>query len=234
MKSAEIPEILFYAKGRAIAPGQISKALVDFRDSYKVATRKITLKSKELDKDGEVFVACASLILKAFGMTRSGPFKVDRTRKLHLCWDAIGARLLQINHSVRETDFSRDRYLLEVGDPEREELIAEIWLITKRLLPLTMGKKSYGLVPASKILFSVLPEIVLPIDNAQWLGVFKTVDFGDVIRRMVCDIQKWEAMTGRQLNDLDCTGRLTTLPSVYNVMAMLARPKPDDTKENEM
>ena len=87
-----------------------------------------------------------------------------------------------------------------------------------------MGKYSYGLVGASKILFSVLPEICLPIDNAQWLHVFKTVDFGDVLRRMVFDIQKWEGITGRQLNDLDHSERLTTLPSVYNVMAMYTRP----------
>ena len=87
-----------------------------------------------------------------------------------------------------------------------------------------MGDYSYGLVGASKVLFSVLPEIVLPIDNAEWLRVFKTVDIGDVLHRMVLDIQKWEGITGRQLNDLDSSKRLTTLPSVYNVMAMLARP----------
>jgi len=90
-----------------------------------------------------------------------------------------------------------------------------------------MGKTSYGLVGASKILFSVLPEIVLPIDNTEWLHVFKTVDIGDVLHRMVFDIQKWEGLTGLQLNDVDQSKRLTTLPSVYNVLAMAARPKND-------
>ena len=90
---------------------------------------------------------------------------------------------------------------------------------------ITMGKTSYGLVGASKTLFAVLPEIVLPIDNNQWLHVFKTVDLGDVIKRMVCDIQQWETATGKQLNEVDYSRRLTTLPSVYNVMAMAARPK---------
>jgi hypothetical protein len=88
-----------------------------------------------------------------------------------------------------------------------------------------MGETSYGLVGASKILFSVLPEIVLPVDNSEWLHVFKTVDLGDVLHRMVYDIQKWEGITGIQLNDLDYLKRLTTLPSVYNVMAMDARPR---------
>ena len=115
--------------------------------------------------------------------------------------------------------------LLEEAKKKREELIAEIWFITKQVLPFTMGKYSYGLVGASKILFSVLPEIVLPIDNSQWLNVFQTVDLGDVIRRMTSDIQRWENATEKKLSEVDYSRRLTTLPSVYNVMAMAARPK---------
>jgi len=86
-----------------------------------------------------------------------------------------------------------------------------------------MGETSYGLVGASKILFSVLPEIILPIDNYMWLKIFKTVDIGDIIEGMVLDIQQWENETGQKLNEMD--SRLTTLPSVYNVMATDARPK---------
>ena len=88
-----------------------------------------------------------------------------------------------------------------------------------------MGKTSFGLVGASKILFAVLPEIILPIDNSQWLRVFKTVDLGDVIKRMTSEIQSWENTTGKKLNEIDYSKKLTTLPSVYNVMAMAARPK---------
>jgi len=163
--------------------------------------------------------------LSNFGMTRRGPFHENCSEKLRNCWDAVGAKLKEINNSVRKSGFPRDRYILELSEEEREGLIAEIWLITKRLLPFTMGKTSYGLVGASKILFSILPEIVLPIDNTEWLHVFRTVDIGDVLHRMVFDIQKWERITGRRLNDLDHSKRLTTLPSVYNVMAMYARPK---------
>ena len=157
-------------------------------------------------------------------MTRRGPFHGDTNPILRNCWDAVGAKLIEINNSVRKSGLPRDRYLLELSEREREELIAEIWLISKRLLPFTMGKTTYGLVGASKILFSIFPEIVLPIDNTQWLHVFKTVDIGDVLHRMVLDIQKWEEITGIQFNDLDPSRRLTTLPSVYNVMAMAARP----------
>ena len=37
---------------------------------------------------------------------------------------------------------------------------------------------------------------------------------------MVLDIQNWEKVTGNKLNEIDHLKRLTTLPSVYNVMAM--------------
>ena len=137
----------------------------------------------------------------------------------------IKYNLIEIRKSVVKSGYPRSRFLLQLNQTEREKLISEIWLISKRLLPFTMGKTSYGLVGASKILFSVLPEIVLPVDNQEWLNVFKTVDIGDVINRMVCDIQKWEKETKKKFNELDSSKKLTTLPSVYNVMAMDAKPK---------
>jgi len=217
-------EILLDAKGQAIRPTEISKRIIEFGNSYSDAIKETINNSKVLDDDGEVFIKCASRILSNFGMTRNGPFHLNCNEKLRCCWSAVGAKLKEINNSVLKSGLHRDRYILDLSEQEREGLIVEIWLITKRLLPFTMGEISYGLVGASKILFSVLPEIVLPIDNTQWLRVFKTVDIGDVLHRMVFDIQKWEGITGRQLNVLDHSNRLTTLPSVYNVMAMLARP----------
>jgi hypothetical protein len=94
---------------------------------------------------------------------------------------------------VLQSGLSRERYLVELGALERETLFDQVWRITKKLLPFSMGGASYGLVGASKILFSVLPEIVLPVDNTEWIQVFKTVDLGDVLRSMVDDIQAWEA-----------------------------------------
>jgi len=226
-------EILFTAEDHPITPAQISQKIAGFGDGYNDATKDIICDSGVLDKDGEVFLKCASRILSSFGMTRSGPFHANCDQRLRSCWDAIGNNLVQINKSVRESDLSRDRYIVELSEPERKEVIDEIWLLTKRLLPFTMGGTSYGLVGASKILFSVLPEITLPIDNAQWLHVFKTVDIGDVLHQMVFDIQKWESVTGSQLNDLDSSKKLTTLPSVYNVMAMYARPKTSEAEEHK-
>jgi hypothetical protein len=217
-------EILFDEKGQAISPFDISKSIIAFGDSYSNAIKEIIINSNDLGTNGDTFIRCAYRILKNFGMTRSGPFKENCEEKLGDCWNAVGADLIEIRNSISNSGLSRDRYLLRVNKKVREELIIKIWLITKNLLPFTMGETTYGLVGASKILFSVLPEIVLPIDNAEWLHVFKTVDIGDVLRRMVFDTQKWEEITGGQLNDLDHSKRLTTIPSVYNVMAMLARP----------
>jgi hypothetical protein len=229
-----LSEILLDAKGHAISPVEISERIIAFGDSYSNVIKEIINNSMVLDNDGEVFIKCASRILSNFKMTRRGPFHGNYNEKLRSCWNAVGANLKEINHSLRKSGLPRDRYILELSVHEREGLIAEIWLITKKLLPFTMGETSYGLVGASKILFSVLPEIVLPIDNAEWLHVFKTVDIGDVLHSMVLDIQKWEGITGRQLNDLDQSKRLTTLPSVYNVMAMNARPNTYEIENNRI
>jgi len=222
--------ILLTQSGRPYTQKAISKKIADFgngKNGYKNAVHRIIEDSQNLGRNGEAFISCASGILSNFKMTRSGPFskKENQERLLNCCWKEVGDDILRIRDSVISSGLSRDRFLLESSQQKREEIIAEIWLITKKLLPFTMSEYSYGLVGASKILFSVLPEIVLPVDNTQWKQVFKTVDLGDVIRQMTSDIQLWENVTQKKLNELDSSRRLTTLPSVYNVMAMDARPK---------
>ena len=217
--------ILFTSDNRVITPNKVRDTIAGFGGSYINATSKTIQYSNEVAIDEKLFIKCASLILSSFGMTRSGPFKKGRNKNiLRDCWSEVGSGIIEIKNSVLKSDCSRDRFLLELDQQQLEELIANIWIVMKKLLPFTMGKTTYGLVGASKILFSVLPEIVLPIDNRQWLSVFKTVDIGDVIRKMIFDIQSWESATGEKLNEMDYSRRLTTLPSVYNVMAMAARP----------
>jgi hypothetical protein len=214
--------ILFNLDGRAKSPEDVREKIRVFE--YTDATSHIICESLKLEADKKVFIKCSIRILSNFGMTRSGAFKdINETDILPKCWSIIGDQVLEIHNKVVDSG-SRDRYLLEISDSEREELSGKIWSITKLLLPLTMGKTSWGLVGASKILFSVLPEIVLPVDNSMWLNVFKTVDLGDVIKGMAYDIKMWENATGLRLNKLYPDQRLTTLPSAYNVMAMAARP----------
>ncbi len=232
-----INNILFSAEGHAIAPDEISENIAHFK--YTDATDRIIRNSVILDEDGAVFTKSAALILSNFGMTRSGPFKGVKISKngnvknsgiLLNCWNVISEHVIKIHDSIMESGLSRDRYILELSQPKREEVSGEIWIIMKRLFPFTMGENTFGLVSASKILFSVLPEIVLPVDTSQWLRVFQTVDIGDVIKRMISDIEHWENITGKKLNEMDYSKRLTTLPSVYNVMAMAARPKRGNPK----
>jgi len=225
-------KILFNAAGEAYRPDEISRRIDDF--AYNDAVHEVICDSRELDRQGEVFVRCTARILSNFKMTRGGPFKgvgvnangtVNRKEILLACWEHIGGGVVEIRSAISRSGYPRDRYLVELTKSERAELIAKIWSLTKQLLPFTMGETTYGLVGASKILFAVLPEIVLPIDNRQWLCLFKTVDLGDIIDGMVSEIQLWETKTGKRLNELDHSRKLTTLPSIYNVMAMAARPK---------
>ncbi len=219
-------------ENRAMTPDEIRAKIDGFR--YKKATIEIIQKSQRLDKSGEIFVECTARILSNFKMTWSGPFKGvgikgDRKitgRKILLqCWNEIGDDLLKIRNSIRQSGHDRDRYILELSDADRRELVAQIWAMTKQLLPITMSVSSYGLVGASKILFAVLPEIVLPVDNQQWKELFKTVDLGDVLFRMTVDIEQWEHITQHKLNEVDRFRKITTLPSVYNVMTMDAKSK---------
>jgi hypothetical protein len=83
-----------------------------------------------------------------------------------------------------------------------------------------MSDTSWGLVGASMLLFSVLPEVALPVDNNQWKKLFQTVDYFDVICLMGNEIIEWEKLSGKRNDDCDPT---STLPAIYNVMAMEAR-----------
>ena len=217
-------EILFMPAGSPISPSEVSQAIKSF--PYNEAIVRVIRDSKELDESGKVFTRCATLILSNFKMTRSGPFSGEENQRENLkrIWNDMGGHFTEIRNSLNESGLPRDRLITDIDSKDRENLIDRIWVLAKLLLPITMGKTSYGLVGASKILFAVFPEIVLPIDNKQWLHVFRTVDLGDVLRRMVSDIQRWEIATGMKLNELGSSKGFTTLPSVYNVMAMKARP----------
>jgi hypothetical protein len=225
--------ILFKNNGKPYSSTMIRNKIDGFGNSYNNAVKDIIALSKNLDQDGIVFVRCAARILTNFKMTRRGPFEririsnnghVTGGRVLIKCWEEIGKEILEIKFKIINSGPAPGRFLLTLNDKDREKIIQRIWTSTKKLLPYTMGETTYGMVGASKILFSVLPEIVLPVDNTQWIQVFRTVDLGDVIREMTKEIELWEKDTGEKLDLIDQQQRLTTLPSVYNVMAMEARP----------
>jgi hypothetical protein len=225
--------ILFKKNGKPYSSANIKNKIDGFGNSYNNAVKDIIGLSRTLDQEGTVFIKCAARLLSNFKMTRRGPFEGLRISKeghvkggkiLKKCWGEIGREIFEIKSQVIRADPKQQgRFLLNLSEKDREKIIKRIWASTKKLLPHTMGETTYGLVGASKILFSVLPEIVLPVDNTQWLQVFRTVDLGDVIRKMTNEIELWEKNTGGRFDLIDQKQRLTTLPSVYNVMAMNAR-----------
>jgi len=217
--------ILFKGEDRPRTSEEIIDEIANFKNDYINTTRTLILDSAELSEAGETFVKNGSLIISKFGMNRGGPFADKKTTEatLYRCWEGVGELLISIKQVLVRSGYSRNRLLLEMDRNSFESVTDDIWNGMKRMLPFTMGATTYGLVGASKLLFAVFPEIVLPIDNTQWLKVFQTVDIGDVIRGMASDILRWEKYTGKRLNELDQSGRLSTLPSVYNVMAMAAR-----------
>jgi hypothetical protein len=224
--------VLFDGK-KPISPLIISDSIYDFRESYTQTTRYIIKNTDDLIIDKKIFIQNSALLLNKFGMARSGPFKgiginstghvkgpIDR---LEDCWTAVKIDLVFLRKFLNEKKLEpRSRTLILLDNNSMEQVIKKVWFAFKKLLPLTMGKHSYGLVGASKILYSVLPEIILPIDNSEWLTLFKTVDLKDVIVTMTNEIIRWEQMTGDQLQNCDHSD-YTTLPAVYNVMALKAR-----------
>lgn len=216
--------ILFLKNKVPLTKKQICRIIDNFGESYSNATQEIITKSSYLDSDGVTFIECSKKILSNFGMTRKGIFHTDIEGTLIKCWNQIGPSIIDLKQRIKESNLSRERFFVDINDQDREIIINEIWRMTKQILPFTMSSSSYGLVGASKILFSVLPEIVLPVDNIQWKQLFKTVDLGDVLRFMVKDIQMWEGITKTKLETVDKSRRLTTLPAIYNAVAMEMRP----------
>ena len=225
---------ILFRNNSPIPSQKISKAISDFGESYAKTVQKIIKNTDGPDLDKALFLKNCSMLLTNFKMTRAGPFKgirvdeskdrvLDPKKKLEDAWDRIGKDLVSLKAFLSRAGLKpRSRTLLLLDEASRKDVVGKLWSIFKKLLPVTMSSNSYGLVGASKILFSLFPEIALPIDNAEWKTVFKTVDFGDVIYLMADEINEWEEITREPLDNGDKNGP-TTLPAVYNVMAMSAR-----------
>ena len=223
--------ILIDKRGYPIKPDIIRKAVREFGFGYNETVRRIIVKTNN-GVNPQVFCQNVAILMPNFKMTRSGPFKgiryvdgkvIDSNKQISACWKEIGERLIKLSDFLKEKGCcTRARILVEMADSEREEVASALWEMFKKLIPLCMGKTTLGLVAASKVLFAVFPEVAQPIDNAQWRTVFKTIDYGDIVLRMAAEITEWEERSGINLESCDLH-TITTLPSIYNVMAMKAR-----------
>jgi len=211
--------ILFKTNGNSYRPRFVEKCVRNFGKSYNETVCKVINNSTHgLNK--EIFRRNVAMLMPNFLMGRAGPFKGvrymggnvrDPRGQITACWDSVGKRAVELRKFISQyRKGSRGRVIIETPRAVQEEIVC--WT-----------ENSFGLVGASKVLFAVLPEIALPIDNAEWRKVFRTIDYAAIITRMADEIKRWEMSTGTKLESCDPGGCLT-LPGIYNVMAMKARP----------
>lgn len=225
-------KILFDKSGRPLSQKKIKSELDKFGKSYKATMNNITQRIQQ-GLTQKIFSENVSQLMANFKMTRKGLFHgikylngavQDPNGQVSACWSLIGSDAINLkNYLLQQNVSNPNRILAELTAQSRSQVSSDLWIMFKKLLSVCMSDGSYGLVAASKILFAVFPEIALPIDNVQWKHLFKTVDYGDITTLMAVEIISWENQTGKQLDSCDSSGDFT-LVSVYNVMAMKARP----------
>lgn len=165
-------------------------------------------------------------------MTRRGAFhglKIvdgfirDPNHALDICWTQVNGELQGLKKHISENTLDRSRAILELSPKSRNYVIGKASELFKKLKWTSVNGSDVGRVGASKILFAVLPEISLPVDTAEWDYVFRTNNYGRVLSTMIDEINEWEAKSQTSFESLDSPP--TTIPSIYNVMAMVARSK---------
>ncbi len=231
MKS-ETMNILFDKAGSPFTVQDISDSVNKFGRSYNFTVYSV-IKRSQCGGSQDVFFKNVAQLMPNFKMTRVGPFKgvkyqnstfVDPSGIIALCWSKIGHDAIQLsNYLVQQGMTNRNRILVDISSSARKVIVSDLWKMFKKLIPVCMSNASYGLVAASKVLFAIFPEIALPVDNRQWKTLFMTIDYGDVVSSMANEIISWESQTGHKLDACDPSGK-STLPAIYNVMAMKARP----------
>lgn len=220
---------ILFDQGKPKDPSLIRNELLVFSETYSEVTKIIIDRSLILDEKS--FRQNVATLMPSFGMTRRGVFHGMRVEKdiaidsdchvLDVCWTQFGNEFLDLKEKISKNASYRSRAILELPN--------NIFSVTADLFDKLEWTKiddsSIGRVGASKILFSILPEIALPVDNSEWDSVFSTHYYAKILQLMIDEIRLWENKSSLHLETL-ASNSPATLPSVYNVMAMAARPKP--------
>jgi hypothetical protein len=224
-------KILFDRKGNPIKLGSIRSSIINFGNSYNETVREV-INNSRTTMNRKVFFENVARLMPNFKMTRRGLFKgvyysdgivKDPKGQIAACWEGVGDNAIMLRDFLnRENAESRRRVLVEISPSAQKDVALQLWKMFKKLVSLCMGKNTLGLVTVSKVLFSVFPEVALPIDNAQWRNVFRTIDYGDIILQMASEIAAWGNRLKKELNSCD-PFQFMTLRAIYNVMAMKAR-----------
>lgn len=223
--------ILFDKKGNPIPRKHIETCVREFGQGYRRTVQDIIARSQPgIMRD--IFFHNVAQLMPNFKMTRRGCFKgvkyhqgfvQDPNGQIATCWAACGKDVKKIRAFLTPQNISRGRIIVDMTPTSRGQVINDLRRTFNMLIPVCLGKVSNGLVAASKVLFAALPEIAMPIDTIQWRKLFQTSDYGDIITLMADEIITWEKKTGHLLDSCDPSPD-ATLPTVYNVMAMKARP----------
>ena len=223
-------KVLFEPSGKPHSSIYISYCVAMRERHYSQAIQEITKGTENLIDFG-VFSRNAVRLLVSSKMTRRGPFQGvrifrgeihDPEAMLDRVWDAIGKAIVELKSQLLDAGVqNRSRILVEMCEPIMDRIAGNLWKMFKRLLPLCLGVNTLGLTAASKILFSVFPEIALPLEKSQWKDLFQTVDYTDIIYLMRAEISEWEKRSQKRLNDCDPIGSFT-LPVFYDAAAIIA------------
>lgn len=229
--------MLFDKVGNPIDMPSIQHLIRDFGKSYTKVMKAVITNSITLNRD--TFRLNVATLMPSFGMTRKGAFhglKIvdgviqDPNGVLDICWAQANQGLHDLKKCVAEIALDRrSRTIVELSAQSRSYTISAASELFDKLKWTSANGSDVGRVAATKILFAVLPEIALPVDNAEWDDVFRTDSYGKILSDMVDEINEWERESGRPLDTLEpCPP--TTLTSIYNVMAMAARPSATQTR----
>lgn len=224
-------KILFYQNGDPIDHRCIRRFINAFPRHYRKVIRTIIEKSERLNE--KVFRFNVATLMPSFKMTRRGAFhgvKIDKkgiisdpNDVIDLCWKQVGNELRKLKEYINEnTRGLRNRVLGDLPQTSRNYIVEKNSELFEELREVAVKTSKVGRVGASKVLFAILPEIALPVDNLEWKRVFKTKEYREILSTMVNEIIGWEKKTGMRLEMLDPEA---TLPAIYNIMAMAARPK---------
>ena len=178
--------ILYKSSNEPYTSRYITRKINEFGKGYNKRVRQIIERS-EGEQTEDVFRKNIAVLMPNFLMTRAGAFKGvgykngcihDPNHIIDKCWDAVGEQAVQLRSFIDSRIRSkRERALALLPLVVKKQVANELWIMFKSLLPVIIGKSSMGLVGASKVLFAVLPEVSLPVDNAEWRTVFRTVDY---------------------------------------------------------
>lgn len=229
--------VLFHEDGMPIDGRCIERFVKAFPKGYRVVVEEIIANSETLNP--QTFDRNLTKLMPSFKMTRAGIFhglkREDRKSSTSLskiaesCWTQVGEDFKSLKEYIAQyATIERSRIVADLPSDSIKHAVAICSGIFEKLLKIHIGDNYIRPVGATKVLFAAFPEIALPVDNLEWKHLFKTNKYHVVLSTMAEEIRKWEAlMSPTRLDSLSPTP--TTLPSIYNILAMAAR---DLTKAN--